>query len=129
MSATIKQKITGKIFSSDNNRLKLLNFVIPASMVYHKISINTSNNTIVHNYKIINDSDFSTLNNYINEGTYLTSENTALHPTPTLSIAQSINGGIELSTYKINQKNTENNIIANQLKIASCQIKTATKLT
>lgn len=128
MSATIKQNITGKIFSSDNNRLKLLNFVIPASMVYHKISINTSNNTIVHNYKIISDSDFSTLNNYINEGTYLTSENTALHPTTTHSIAQSINGGIELSNFKINQ-NTENNIIANQLKIASCQIKTATKLT
>lgn len=128
MSATIKQNITGKIFSSDNNRLKLLNFVIPASMVYHKISINTSNNTIVHNYKIISDNDFSTLNNYINDGTYLTSENTALHPTSTYSIAQSINGGIELSNYKINQ-NTENNIIANQLKIASCQIKTATKLT
>ena len=67
MSATIKQNITGKIFSSDNNRLKLLNFVIPASMVYHKISINTSNNTIVHNYKIISDNDFSTLNNYIND--------------------------------------------------------------
>ena len=128
MSATIKQNITGKIFSSDNNRLKLLNFVIPASMVYHKISINTSNNTIVHNYKIISDNDFSTLNNYINDGTYLTSENTALHPTSTYSIAQSINGGIELSNCKINQ-NTENNIIANQLKIASCQIKTVTKLT
>ena len=124
MSATIKENTAGKIFSSDNNRLKLLNFVIPASMVYHKISINTSNNTIVHNYKIINDSDFSTLNNYINEGTYLTSENTALHPVPT----QSINDSPELSTCKINQ-NTENNIIANQLKIASCQIKTATKLT
>ena len=128
MSATIKENITGKIFSSDNNRLKLLNFVIPASMVYHKISINTSNNTIKHNYEIISDSDFSTLNNYINDGTYLTSENTALHPTTTYSIAQSINGGIELSNCKINQ-NTENNIIANQLKIASCQIKTATKLT
>ena len=76
-------------------------------MVYHKISINTSNNTIEHNYKIISDSDFSTLNNYITEGTYLTSENTALHPTTTYSIAQSINGGIELSTCKINQ-NTEN---------------------
>ena len=124
MSATIKENTAGKIFSSDNNRLKLLNFVIPASMVYHKISINTSNNTIVHNYKIINDSDFSTLNNYINAGTYLTSENIALHPTPT----QSINDSPELSTCKINQ-NTENNIIANQLKIASCQIKTATKLT
>ena len=124
MSATIKENITGKIFSSDNNRLKLLNFVIPASMVYHKISINTSDKTIVHNYAIINDSDFSTLNNYINYGTYLTPDNTALHPTKT----QSINEGIELSNYKINQ-NTENNIIANQLKIASCQIKTATKLT
>lgn len=124
MSATIKENTAGKIFSSDNNRLKLLNFVIPASMVYHKISINTSNNTIVHNYKIINDSDFSTLNNYINAGTYLTSENTDLHPTPT----QSINDGTELSTCKINQ-NTENNILTNQLKIASCQIKTATKLT
>ena len=128
MSATIKENTAGKIFSSDNNRLKLLNFVIPASMVYHKISINTSNNTIVHNYKIINDSDFSTLNNYINAGTYLTSENTDLHPTPTQSITQSINDDTELSTCKINQ-NTENNIIANQLKIASCQIKTATKLT
>lgn len=128
MSATIKENITGKIFSSDNNRLKLLNFVIPASMVYHKISINTSDKTIVHNYAIINDSDFSTLNNYINAGTYLTSENTALHPTTTYSIAQSINGGIELSNCKINQ-NTENNILTNQLKIASCQIKTATKLT
>ena len=124
MSATIKENTAGKIFSSDNNRLKLLNFVIPASMVYHKISINTSNNAIVHNYKIINDSDFSTLNNYITAGTYLTSENTALHPAPT----QSINDSPELSTCKINQ-NTENNIIANQLKIASCQIKTATKLT
>ena len=124
MSATIKENITGKIFSSDNNRLKLLNFVIPASMVYHKISINTSNNTIEHNYKIISDSDFSTLNNYITEGTYLTSENTALHPTT----PPPINDSPELSTCKINQ-NTENNIIANQLKIASCQIKTATKLT
>lgn len=124
MSATIKENITGKIFSSDNNRLKLLNFVIPASMVYHKISINTSDKTIVHNYAIINDSDFSTLNNYINAGTYLTPDNTALHPTTT----QSINEGTELSNCKINQ-NTENNIIANQLKIASCQIKTATKLT
>ena len=124
MSATIKENTAGKIFSSDNNRLKLLNFVIPASMVYHKISINTSNNAIVHNYKIINDIDFSTLNNYITAGTYLTSENTALHPTPT----QLINDSPELSTCKINQ-NTENNIIANQLKIASCQIKTATKLT
>lgn len=125
MSATIKQNITGKIFSSDNNRLKLLNFVIPASMVYHKISINTSNNTIEHNYAIISDSDFSTLNNYITEGTYLTSENTSLHPAPT----QSINDSTELSTCKVNQKNTENNILTNQLKIASCQIKTATKLT
>ena len=124
MSATIKENITGKIFSSDNNRLKLLNFVIPASMVYHKISINTSNNTIEHNYKIISDSDFSTLNNYITEGTYLTSENTALHPTT----PPSINDSTELSTCKINQ-NTENNILTNQLKIASCQIKTATKLT
>ena len=94
MSATIKQNITGKIFSSDNNRLKLLNFVIPASMVYHKISINTSNNTIVHNYKIISDNDFSTLNNYINDGTYLTSENTALHPTSTYSVLCTVNSNL-----------------------------------
>lgn len=124
MSAIIKENITGKIVSSENNRLKLLNFTIPAAMVYHKISINKNNNTIVHNYKIIDNAGFSTLNDYINNEEQLISTNTNLHPAQTQTIAS----GSELSTCRINQS-IENNIRTNQLKIASCQIKTATQIT
>lgn len=124
MSAIIKENIIGKIVSSENNRLKLLNFTIPTSMVYHKISINKNDNTIVHNYKIIDNAGFLTLNDYINRGTQLISTNTNLHPTQTQTIAS----GSEISTCRINQ-NIGNNISTNQFKIASCQIKTATQIT
>ena len=122
MSAKIQNYISNIIITTNANRLKLLNFNIAPGLVYHKVSINSTNNEVTHTYKLISGAEFSTLNEYINNETQLDSTNTNLHP---IAI---VNGSSEISNAKI-ISNLGNTISVNKLKIASCQIKTNTPIT
>ena len=122
MSAKIHNYISNTILTTGTNRLKLLNFNIAPGLVYHKVSVNKTNNKVTHTYKLISGNEFTTLNGYINNETRLNSTNTILHP------SANSNGLSELSNAKI--ISILGNIISvNKLKIASCQIKTATQIT
>ena len=123
MSAKIKNYISNIIITTNANRLKLLNFNIAPGLVYHKVSINTTNNEVTHTYKLISGAEFSTLNEYINNETQLDSTNTNLHP-----INNIVHGSSEISNAKI-ISNLGDTISVNKLKIASCQIKTNTPIT
>ena len=122
MSAKIQNYISNIIITTNVNRLKLLNFNIAPGLVYHKVSINNTNNEVTHTYKLISGAEFSTLNEYINNETQLDSTNTNLHP---IAI---VNGSSEISNAKI-ISNLGDTISVNKLKIASCQIKTNTPIT
>ena len=122
MSAKIQNYISNIIITTNVNRLKLLNFNITPGLVYHKVSINNTNNEVTHTYKLISGAEFSTLNEYINNETQLDSTNTNLHP---IAI---VNGSSEISNAKI-ISNLGDTISVNKLKIASCQIKTNTTIT
>ena len=123
MSAKIQNYISNIIITTNVNRLKLLNFNIAPGLVYHKVSINSTNNEVTHTYKLISGDEFSTLNEYINNETQLDSTNTNLHPTIAI-----VNGSSEISNAKI-ISNLGDTISVNKLKIASCQIKTNTPIT
>ena len=122
MSAKIQNYISNIIITTNVNRLKLLNFNIAPGLVYHKVSINITNNKVTHTYKLISGAEFSTLNEYINKETQLDSTNTNLHP---IAI---VHGSSEISNAKI-ISNLGDTISVNKLKIASCQIKTNTPIT
>lgn len=122
MSAKIQNYISNIIITTNANRLKLLNFNIAPGLVYHKVSINSTNNEVTHTYKMISDGEFTTLNEYINNETQLDSTNTNLHP------ITNCNGLSEISNAKI-ISNLSDTISVNKLKIASCQIKTNTQIT
>lgn len=125
MSAKIQNYISNIIITTNANRLKLLNFNIAPGLVYHKVSINSTNNEVTHTYKMISGGEFTTLNEYINNETQLDSTNTNLHP---LTNCNGLYGLSEISNAKI-ISNLSDSISVNKLKIASCQIKTNTQIT